>query len=134
MKLSERLKEKGFSLNEDIGVIVHTLDDMGAWHTATATVGRVYTDIPEDERDEEEFQDYNPICDLLVHWETTTEWNLLMFKNTVDAEFGWIDKINGIKIDGICILSPEKRIFIGQTSIFIDLANSTWRALENRLH
>ena len=133
MKLTERLEGKGLSLNQDVAVIVWDLDGTGAWRTTTAVVGQVHENITKNARDSGGFQDYDPECDLLVGWETSNEWFLLMFTN-LDAELGWCDEFNGIKIDCISMLSPDKRVFIGHTSIFRDFATSTLHALNNRLH
>jgi len=133
MTLIERLQERGLLLDQDIAVIVWTLDSIGAWRTTEAIVGRVYENITQDAQDAGGFQDYDPKYDLLVGWETSSEWCLHRFTNS-NAEFSPCSELNGIKVDCINMLSPHRRVLIGHTAIFVDLASSTLHALNNRLH
>jgi hypothetical protein len=114
MSLAQQLGETGVHLKKKIGFIIESRIDADDWAPRCAKIGTVQTEIPDGSHDQEEVQDFDPECDLLVLWAAGELKHLYILRVTDSASVYWIQG------GGIIIEKKDVKIHIGQTDAFMD--------------
>jgi len=123
MTLAEHLEKTGIKLGQKIGFMVETNNGLDGWVPCHARIGKVLTDIPDDARNQEFIQDFEPELDLLVFWQAGEKNNLYILR----AEDG--DLLGHMEPSGLVISKKNIRIIVGQSDVFMDVVCDVMCAL-----
>lgn len=125
MTIAKMLEFAGVSLDQNIGFIFESLDDSGIWRVEYANVAIVCEEMPKGAQYYEQAQKFNPECSLAVQWEENGATFICIISKTDDSKFIFVEP------SGALIDSPETRVWLGQSPVFMENVKDVMKILKH---